>query len=353
MKILDVKLIGSSHDPYIQMAVSNLPAGIKIDHHIIKDNLAKRRPQMKFNTTRTEVDEYEFISGVEDNITNGDKLIIRVYNQNTNSAHYEPGVIRPGHADYVGYETIDNYDYHGGGHFSGRLTVLYVILGSILQPYVPEHVYGKLTQVADFIDTPIRELSIKQLDAIENPLFIYDQNIFNQVNDYLLELTKKQDSIGGLAEFRITNPTLGLGGIDFDSFEGELSKNLFAIGGIKGINFGLGINFITTLGSISNDELYVDNNQVYSKNNFQGGVNGGIVNGYEDIIFNCIIKAPSSVFIPKQTIKKVDGKYINHTLELKGRHDSFIANRIIPVIISMCYITLFDLHLYQKKCTQH
>ena len=101
MKYLDIKLDAKSHQPVMKLMVKNMPKGMVINHGSIKDNLEKRRPNHKFNTNRVELDQYEFISGVTNNITNGEELIISVTNTNINSNHYEYGMIRPGHADYV------------------------------------------------------------------------------------------------------------------------------------------------------------------------------------------------------------------------------------------------------------
>ena len=349
MKYLDIKLDAKSHQPTMKMMVKNMPKGMVINHGLIKDNLEKRRPNHKFNTNRVELDQYEFISGVTNNITNGEELIISVTNTNINSNHYEYGIIRPGHADYVGYEFLEDYDYNGGGQFSGRITVLYTILASIIQPYLPEEVLVKLSQIGNVIDTPIYEINDEELKTIDNELYFYDQQSLNEARSLINQYYHQGDSIGALAEVRIANPTGGLGGIDFNNFEGNLAQALFAIGGIKGINFGIANNFITTPGSVSCDELFVNHGKVNSKHHYQGGVNGGITNGYEPITFNCIIKAPCSVFKPINTIKKTNHGYENTTLILKGRHDSLIANRVLMVIKAMTYIILFDEHLAKSQ----
>lgn len=352
MQVLDIKLEANSHDPQMKMIVKNLPAGLVINHQLIVDNLKKRRPSAKYNTNRIEQDEYELSGGIVNNMTTGEPLIITVFNKNINSTHYPKGMIRPGHADYVGYEFVDKFDHRGGGCFSGRITALYVILGAIVSSYLDETIVGKISQVGVYQDTPLARLSDEQVNQIDNELLIYDPNIYNQVVKLIENYRQEGDSIGAQVEVRITNPTGGLGGIDFDNFEGQLAQALFSIGAIKGINFGLGQDFVTTPGSISCDQLSIDHNKVTSHHHYQGGINGGIVNGYEPITFNCIIKAPCSVFKPIKTIMKTNHGYENTTLQLKGRHDSFIANRVLVVIISMCQIVLFDQYLFHNKLSQ-
>lgn len=342
MRKLEFKINAKSHDEEMSLQVKGLPIGWKINEKLINDNLEKRRPTKSYNTKRIENDEYKII-GIENNIINDNMIIIKVKNKNINKKDYPKGMIRPGHADYVGYEFFETYNNEGGGPFSGRITVLFVILGSIIENNVDFRVYGKIKQVQELNDTVnIKDLSIIELENEPNELNIYNKEIYLQVIERIKKYQEENNSLGALCEFRVNNLNEHIGGILFDSFEGALAQNLFAIGGIKGINFGDYSNYLLS-GKELNDELYVENNIVKSKKNTNGGINGGIVNCYEDIIFSCVIKPPSSIGIEQKTIKRINDKYENTILKIKGRHDSFIANRILIVIKAMTYITIYDL----------
>lgn len=351
MKNLDIKLKASSHQPEMKLTVSGIKSGLVINHDLITTNLNKRRPNSSFNTSRVETDEYYFTSGVKDNITTGEELTIVVKNNNVNSSHYPYGVIRPGHGDYVGYQTIDNYDHRGGGGFSGRITVLYVILGSIFEANTNTIISGKIKQVGPIKDSVnLIDLSLEQTSKINNKLYMYDEAKCNEAMSYLNECRKQGTSCGGIIELRVHNPQLGLGGINFDNLEGQIAQTMFSIGGVKGINFGAYYNSDNLSSTNLIEQLYIDEaNNIYSDNNISGGINGGISNGYQDIYFNLIIKPPSSTFNPINTIKLTDDGYKPHLLTLEGRHDTFIANRILPVAISMLYIVLYDQELSINK----
>lgn len=346
MKHLKIKLEASSHQEEMKLIVSGIKSGLRINHDLITTNLAKRRPNSSYNTSRIEQDEYYFLTGVKDNITTGEELTIVVKNNNINSSHYEYGVIRPGHADYVGYETINDYDYRGGGCFSGRITVLYVILGSILQPYVNSVVTGKVKQVGPINDSvSIINLSVDEINNINNDLYFYDQNCYQQAISYLHDCQSQGLSCGGKIELRIHHPKLGLGGKDLDNLEGQIAQAMFSIGGVKGINFGAYNNCDTLTSNYLQEQLYINDGNIYSDLNIAGGINGGISNGYQDIYFDLLIKPPSSIFNPINTIIKTELGYQPYQLQLRGRHDTFIANRILPVAISMLYIVLYDQEL--------
>ena len=343
MRNLKLKINAKSHDPLMTLEVKGLPIGWKIDKKLIENNLLKRRPSQEYNTKRIEKDDYEII-GIKDNLIAKKTIRINVYNNNIKKKDYPEGMIRPGHADYVGYQFFKDYNNQGGGPFSGRITVLFVILGSIIENNVDFRIYGKVKQVQDLIDTiAIKDLTITELLNEPNELNVYDNKIYNQIKERIKMYQEQKDSLGALCEFRVNNLKKHIGGILFDSFEGALAQNLFSIGGIKGINFGCYQDNYLLSGKEINDQLFVENGIVKSKNNTNGGINGGITNCYEDIIFSCIIKPPSSIGIEQKTICKINEHYVNTKIKIEGRHDNFIANRVMTVIKAMTYITIYDL----------
>ena len=352
MKSIKIKIKANSHDPYMEIKVVGIKKGLEIDRKLIDDNLKKRRPSSEFNTSRKEKDDYKILTGFEKNKTNGQEIIIRVYNKDINSEDYEEGIIRPGHADFVGYETIEDYQYRGGGCFSGRVTVLFVVLGSILEKNLKQKIYGKITQIKNIKDKSIYNCTNEELEKINKCVYMVEEEKKNKAYELLEKTRMNNDSLGALCEFKIVNSEIGLGGLYTDSFESSLSSGIFAIGGVKGINFGIGFDYVLNEGSYTNDSLYIEDGKIKSKKNTQGGINGGITNGYEDIIFNCIIKPPSSIFQKQKTIKKTKNGYIEHDLILKGRHDVMIANRVIEVIKAMTYIVLYDEIEHKNKLTK-
>ena len=71
----------------------------------------------------------------------------------------------------------------------------------------------------------------------------------------------------------------------FDGIENAISSAVFGIGGVKGIEFGIGFEASKMKGSENNDEFYMDNGTVKTKTNNHGGILGGITTGMP-IIFN-------------------------------------------------------------------
>jgi chorismate synthase len=123
-----------------------------------------------------------------------------------------------------------------------------------------------------------------------------------------------------------------------------IANACFSIGGVKGIEFGKGFGIVNETGKTFNDELYYENNKVYTKTNNNSGINGGITNSMP-VVFNLAIKPTPSISIPQDTIDFV--KKENTTISITGRHDPAIIRRIGIVIDNLMAIVIADM-LYSK-----
>ena len=88
------------------------------------------------------------------------------------------------------------------------------------------------------------------------------------------------DSVGGVIDCVITGVPVGAGEYMFDSVEGVISSLAFAVPAVKGIEFGSGFAFSSMRGSEANDGFYYEDGQVKTFTNNNGGINGGISNGF-------------------------------------------------------------------------
>ena len=170
-------------------------------------------------------------------------------------------------------------------------------------------------------------------------------DVRSKMEEEIKEAKLHNDSIGGIIQVAINNVPVGLGEPVFSSLEGELSKALFAIGGIKGIEFGLGFNFANKKASEVNDEFYIKNHKVMTKTNNNGGINGGISNGMP-IIFNLAVKPTPSIYKKQKTIDMQ--KKINDEIIIVGRHDPAIIRRMNIVVRAMCAFVIADMLLIDK-----
>lgn len=349
--VVTLTLFGESHGKQIGATIDGLPSGILINHNFIKECLNKRRPRGNGETTRIEQDDYEIISGTFNDYTTGAPLTILIHNQNTNSKNYEKNkdLARPSHVDYVANIKYNGFqDYRGAGHFSGRITTPIVIAGAIALDILKKQnieIATHIKQIGNIIDSDFEnfEDEIIKVNQMDFPVI---QNLQSQMEEEILKAAKQNDSIGGIIQCVIYNLPAGIGEPWFSSLEGEISKAIFAIGGIKGIEFGLGFNFKNYYGSQVNDQFTISNQHVITKSNNNGGINGGISNGMP-ILFNVAVKPTPSIYKSQQTINMKS--LTNQEILIQGRHDPCIVRRMNIVIRCLCAFVILDMMYLSKK----
>ena len=114
------------------------------------------------------------------------------------------------------------------------------------------------------------------------------------MRETILAARRKGDSVGGIIESITVNLPVGLGEPIFGSLESDLSKALFSIPAVKGVEFGSGFHGSTLHGSENNDEFLIKNGKIQTKTNNAGGILGGISTGMP-IVLRVAFKPASSI----------------------------------------------------------
>jgi chorismate synthase len=337
-------LFGESHGSEIGAVLDGFAPGIPVDEAFIAAQLAKRRPQGRTDTARREPDAFRIVSGVFNGRTTGAPICILIPNSDTRSADYEKslGLPRPSHADYVAHVKYAGYeDWRGGGHFSGRITAALVAVGAIALAALQAkgiRIGTHILRCGDVWDAGFKDLE-RELETLESKDFPVISPVEEAMTEQILAAREQGDSIGGIIQTAVTGLEAGIGEPWFSSLEGVLANALFSVGGIKGIEFGSGFGFADLRGSQANDSFFLEDKQIRTKTNHNGGINGGISNGMP-VVFNCAVKPTPSISQPQQTVNLLTGE--EATLQLTGRHDPAIIRRICPVVTSLVGIVLCD-----------
>lgn len=342
---IGVTLFGESHGEAIGAVVDGLPAGMPVDTDEIAYRLSRRRPSLSTDTARVEPDNFKIVSGVFNGKTTGTPLCIVIPNENVRSGDYRYGLARPSHADYAAHVKYNGFeDFRGGGHFSGRITAALVAVGGILIPALRERgifIGTHISKCGGVFDRGFSADARRDIEALEKSVFpVLDTEAGEKMTERILAAKSSCDSVGGITETAVFGMPAGYGEPWFDSVESVLSHALFSIGGIKGIEFGLGFGFGDRLGSEANDEMRVENGRTVTLTNNNGGINGGITNGMP-ITFRCAVKPTPSIGKEQKTVDFIKSE--NADISIKGRHDPAIIRRICPVIDSVTAIALFDI----------
>lgn len=339
-----VTLFGESHGEAIGAVVDGLTPGITVNEEFIASQLSRRRPSLSTDTARVEPDNFKILSGVFNGKTTGTPLCIMIPNENARSRDYNHGPARPSHADYTAHVKYNGFeDYRGGGHFSGRITAALVAVGGIIIPALEEMgiVIGThISKCGGIIDRDFSDIK-GDVQVLKSSTFpTLDTQAGEKMVEKILEAKGSLDSIGGITETVIEGVPAGYGEPWFDSIESILSHAMFSIGGVKGIEFGLGFGFAERLGSEANDQMRYENGRVVTVTNNNGGINGGITNGMP-ITFRCAVKPTPSIAKEQKTVDFIKNE--NTDIAIKGRHDPAIIRRICPVIDSITAIALYDI----------
>lgn len=343
---ISVTLFGESHGGAIGAVVDGLAPGIPVDEDFITHQLTLRRPVGITGTARREQDRFSIVSGVYQGKTTGTPLCILIPNEDTDSASYEAlhGVARPGHADYTAQCKFHGYqDVRGGGHFSGRLTAPLVAVGAIAISALRKqgiHIGTHVLRCGGIADRAFADLNSDIARLNQMTFAVLDDLAGQAMKGSISEAASAGDSVGGVLETAVIGLPAGIGEPWFDTVEGLLSHALFSIPAVKGVEFGDGFAMADGTGSRCNDSFFVENGEIVTATNHNGGINGGISNGMP-LLFRCAVKPTPSIGKEQQTVNFLHRE--NTTVTVRGRHDPAIVHRARVVVDSVTALVLCDL----------
>ena len=389
-RIFRVSIFGESHGEEIGVVIDGVEPGIELSESDFAQDIARRRSGAKGTTPRVEADEPHILSGVFEGHTTGAPLTVVFKNTNTRSQDYAKlkDVPRPGHADFTANVKYGGFqDPRGGGHFSGRLTLPVVAAGVIAKKLLFATIAGATRGRVQFRC----DARLVEIGGITDPA---------QWDAALDQAQKEGDSLGGVVECVVSGVPAGLGEPFWDSVESRLSHALFALPGVRGVEFGDGFAAARMKGSEHNDvyapagcgghghggchEHGADhegcchehgegegcchggeehdhevgcchggeghheggccghhrNRLVTPATNHADGVNGGITNG-NPLVFRVAFKPTSSIAKAQETYDFAKGEMTS--LQVPGRHDTCFALRTPVIVEAMAAIVLADL----------
>lgn len=347
--LFKITTFGESHGHSIGVIIDGCPAGLAIDTSFIQSELDRRRPgQSKIVTNRKEADRVELLSGVFEGKSTGTPIMLQIINQNAKSKDYDhlKDTFRPSHADYTYKEKYGIRDYRGGGRSSARETAARVAAGAIAKLFLRE----KGIQIAAYVSAvgaiEVPSDSTLDLDQIEaNIIRCPDEATATKMIEYIDQVRKAGDTVGGVISTQIMSVPVGLGMPVFDRLEADLAKAVLSINACKGFEIGSGFDGTKMLGSEHNDIFKTDAaGQVITETNYSGGVQGGISNGMP-IHFKAAFKPVATIM---QTQKSIDSSGDEVLVDGKGRHDPCVLPRAVPIVEAMTALVIAD-HILRSR----
>lgn len=349
--IFRISTWGESHGKAIGVVIDGCPAGLELSENDIQPFLNRRKPgQSIFSTPRNEDDIVEILSGVFDGKTTGTPISMIVYNKSQQSRDYSEiaSYYRPGHADYTFDAKYGFRDYRGGGRSSGRETTARVAAGAVAVKILNQLGISFTTYTRSIGNITIDYNQFDKNEIFQNKLYMPDKNAANKAADYVVEMTKNHNSVGGCVEAVVKGVPAGLGDTVFEKLDANLAKAVMSIGAVKCVEIGDGIKVSQMTGFEDNDGFEMTpENTIKKTSNHAGGILGGMSDG-SDIILRASFKATPSILKSQQTVNK-DNENIE--ISIKGRHDPIIVPRAVVVVESMMAITILDALLLNMTAT--
>jgi chorismate synthase len=153
------------------------------------------------------------------------------------------------------------------------------------------------------------------------------------------ELGRSGESTGGVVRLRARGLPPGLGGPVFEKVGARLAHALLGIGGVRGIEFGIGRESAILTGSSNNDALVLREEEIVPATNRSGGLMGGLTTGLP-LEVTLWVKPTPSFHGSQRSVDLHTGAPVD--LALEGRYDLNITPRVAVVAEAMASLVLAD-----------
>jgi chorismate synthase len=282
--------------------LEGVPAGLAVDRDEVNADLRRRQQGYGRSPRQTiETDEVEALAGLRQGRTIGTPIALVVRNRDHKNWTWgmnpwppegEPQgkgtkavtLPRPGHADLPGVMKYEHDDVRNSlERASARHTAVFVAAGSVAK------------QLLRTIGIEVRGEAVPEDGA--------DPEAVDAAR-------KDKDTLGGVAEVRVTGAPPGLGSYATreERLDARLAWALMAIQAVKAVEIGDGLALAHLRGSEAHDELYRDDARgMYRKTNHAGGIEGGITNG-EEIVVRCAMKPLPTLMKPLASVDLATGE---------------------------------------------
>ncbi|MCP1639113.1 chorismate synthase [Streptococcus gallinaceus] len=317
---------GESHGPRLTAIIEGVPAGLSLTADHINADLKRRQGGYgRGGRMKIETDQVEITSGVRHGKTTGAPITLNV----TNKDHQKWLEImsvediedklkskrrithpRPGHADLVGGIKYRFDDLRNSlERSSARETTMRVAVGAVAKRILAELDMEIANHVVVFggkeIDVPenLTVFQIKEL-ASQSEISVVNQEREQEIKDYIDQIKREGDTIGGVVETIVGGVPAGLGSfVQWDKkLDSKLAQAVVSINAFKGVEFGVGFQAGYRKGSEVMDEILWNEDDGYTRRtNHLGGFEGGMSNG-QPLIIRGVMKPIPTLYKPLMSV---------------------------------------------------
>jgi chorismate synthase len=295
--MLGLTTAGESHGPGLVAVVSGLPAGLRLEHDAIAEDLRRRRQGYgRSPRQQLEEDELEVLAGLRHGMTLGTPLALVI--RNKDHANWAWGMSpwpsgdeprgkgatpvtlpRPGHADLAGALKFGHADVRNAlERASARQTAIHVAAGAVAKALV--------ATIGITVDGAVVEIGGES-----------SEEGWQRATD---EARADRDTLGGIVEVTAAGVPPGLGSYadKGDRLDARLAAALMGIQAVKGVEIGDGFALARLRGSEAHDEIEPDRSRLTNR---AGGIEGGVTNG-EPVIVRAAMKPLPTLMRPLRSV---------------------------------------------------
>jgi chorismate synthase len=335
------------------VVLDGCPPRLELTEADVQRDLDRRRPgQSQLTTQRQEEDRVEILSGTFEGRTLGTPIVMLVRNKDQRASAYEDWhhIYRPSHGDFSYDAKYGIRAWQGGGRASARETVARVAAGAVAEQILKTR-FPDLGIVA-WVERVHRVDAHGAIDAAKVTRGSVDAHITrcpdanhaDKIETAILEAKKNGNSLGGYVRLFIQGIPPGLGEPVFDKLDALLAQAFMSLPACKAVDIGSGSSGPDMTGLEHNDPFFWDGDEMKTRGNRSGGIQGGISNGMP-IDVRLTFKPTATVLKPQQS---ADDAGHNVELQAKGRHDPCVLPRAVPIVEGMAALVLADCWLRQR-----
>lgn len=317
---------GESHGPRLTAIVEGVPAGLPLTADYINAELKRRQGGYgRGDRMKIESDQVEITSGVRHGLTMGSPITLNVTNRDfknwteiMSAADIEDKKKsirkltkpRPGHADLVGGMKYRFSDLRNSlERSSARETTMRVAVGSVAKRLLEELEIAIASHVVVLggieVDVP-ENLTVAEIKerASQSEISVVNQEHEQEIKDYIDQIKKEGNTIGGIIETVVGGVPVGLGSyVQWDrKLDAQIAQGVVSINAFKGVEFGLGFKDGYLKGSDVMDEITWSKEDGYRrKSNNLGGFEGGMTNG-QPIVVRGVMKPIPTLYKPLMSV---------------------------------------------------
>ena len=310
---------GETHGRCLTAIIDGMPQGVRIDIGKINDALTRRQAGYGRGGRMTiEKDSVQILSGVRGGYSIGSPISIMIQNRDWEnwenimdaenpSAERCVTLPRPGHADLAGGMKYNHRDLRNVlERASARETAARVAAGAVAMQLLEEFSikgFSRCVSIGEVFD----EGKVLDADFFQNvknsPVGFGSKDAEKRAIQYIDDIKKRGESVGGIVETMFVNVPVGLGSYaQYDrKLDARLAMAAMSIQAIKGVEIGMGFEVSGTLGSKVHDEIICKNQKYSRTTNNAGGIEGGVSNG-EPIVVRAAMKPIPTLYSPLMTV---------------------------------------------------